>query len=95
MGLISLVLWGLEGGPYVSSDIGPPGPISLGIWGPEGPKNREPHFAATLGPGVALSYQRVYCTGTYIHSDNAYVYKHAYTLRIMHHGAFIIKVTVF
>ena len=38
----------------------------------------------------ALSYRRVYCSGTYIRSDHAYVYKHAYMPRIMHHGAFII-----
>ena len=38
----------------------------------------------------ALLFRCVYWTGTYIHSDHAYMYTHACTPRIMHHGAFIL-----
>ena len=30
---IPLGIWGLVGGPYISNDMGPPGPMSLGKWG--------------------------------------------------------------
>ena len=41
---------GPRGGPHISSGIGPPGPIPLGIWGPGGPKTQGAHFTATPAP---------------------------------------------
>ena len=56
MGPISLVLLGLVGVPIISSDIGPPGPISLGTWGWEGGGGGGTNFTATPGPSGCLAY---------------------------------------